>query len=125
MVRRIDVEPNNVVQLGREVRVFGKFELAYPVRAQAMGAPAPLHRADADAEASAIAAPVQWVAAAGGPPKVSATTLSAIFGSRGGIRDGRVLSRHSPATLSAPNRSCQRHITVLALPVWRMISAVP
>src|SRR5262249_56665543 len=72
-----------------------------------------------------MAAPVQWVASAGGPAKVKATTRSAILGSKGGIRDGRVLSRNSPAVPSVPNRSCQRQITVLALPVCRMISAVP
>src|SRR5262245_1823726 len=41
--------------------------------------------------ALAMAAPVQWVASAGGPAKVKATTRSAILGSKGGIRDGRVL----------------------------------
>src|SRR6266436_1928976 len=75
--------------------------------------------------ALAMAAPVQWVASAGGPAKVKATTRSAILGSKGGIRDGRVLSRNSPAVPSVPNRSCQRQITVLALPICRMISAVP
>jgi hypothetical protein len=52
-------------------------------------------------------------------------TRSAIFGSKGGMRDGRVLSRHSPGMPSAPNRSCQRQMTVLAFPVRRMISTVP
>jgi len=43
----------------------------------------------------------------------------------GGIRAGRVLSRHNPSTPSSVNRSCQRQMTVLALPVCRLISAVP
>ena len=72
-----------------------------------------------------MAAPVQWVAFGDGSAKVKATTRSAIFGAKGGMRDGRVLSRHSPATPSTPNRSCQRQITVLAFPVCRIISAVP
>src|SRR6266487_1495746 len=46
--------------------------------------------------ALAMAAPVQWVACAGGPAKVKATTRSAISGLNGGMPDGRVLSRHSP-----------------------------
>src|SRR6266566_9467156 len=75
--------------------------------------------------ALAMAAPVQWVACAGGPAKVKATTRSAISGLNGGMRDGRVLSRHSPAAPSEPNRSCQRQMTVLAFPVRRTISAVP
>src|SRR6266498_1764410 len=74
---------------------------------------------------AAMAAPVQWVACAGGPAKVKATTRSAISGLNGGMRDGRVLSRHSPAAPSEPNRSCQRQMTVLAFPVRRTISAVP
>src|SRR6266508_3144128 len=67
--------------------------------------------------ALAMAAPVQWVACAGGRAKVKATTRSAISGLNGGMRDGRVLSRHSPAAPSEPNRSCQRQMTVLAVPV--------
>src|SRR4029450_13443235 len=75
--------------------------------------------------ALAMAAPVQWVAGAGGPAKVKATTGWAISGINGGMRDGRVLSRHSPAAPSEPNRSCQRQMTVLAFPVRRTISAGP
>src|SRR5262245_35899666 len=75
--------------------------------------------------ALAMAAPVQWVAFGGGPDKVKVTTRSTTSGGSGGIREGRVLSRHSPATPSAPNRSCQRQMTVLAFPVRRMISALP
>src|SRR4051794_37288396 len=41
------------------------------------------------------------------------------------MRDRRVLSRQSPATPSSRKRSCQRQITVFALPVACMISAVP
>src|SRR6478609_8232354 len=64
-------------------------------------------------------------AVGGGPAKVRATTRSATSGRSGGMRAGRVLSRQSPVTPSSPNRSCQRQITVLALPVARMMSAVP
>jgi hypothetical protein len=35
----------------------------------------------------------------------------------GGMRDGRILSRQSPAAPWSRNRSCRRQITVLALPV--------
>ena len=41
------------------------------------------------------------------------------------MRAGRVLSRNSPSTPSAMNRSCQRQTQVLATPVSRMIAAVP
>src|SRR5436190_9646742 len=63
-----------------------------------------------------MAEPVQWLAAGGGPASVMATTRSATSGLSGGMRDGRVLSRQSPAAPSLRNRSCQRQITVLALP---------
>jgi hypothetical protein len=44
---------------------------------------------------------------------------------RGGMRDGRVLSRKSPGTPSRMNRSCQRQTHGFDLPVRRMILAVP
>ena len=74
---------------------------------------------------SANAALVQWVASCGGSSMVSATTRSATEGSSFGTREGRVLSRKSPSTPSAANRSCQRQTQVLDLPVSRMIAFVP
>jgi hypothetical protein len=47
--------------------------------------------------AFAIAEPVQWLAAGGGSASVIATTRSATSGLSGGMRDGRVLSRQTPA----------------------------
>jgi len=75
--------------------------------------------------ALAIAAPVQWLAAGGGPARVRAITRSAFSEASGGMREGRVLSRQSPAAPASRNRCCQRQITVLAFLVARMISAVP
>ncbi len=75
--------------------------------------------------AFAIAEPLQWLAAGGGPANVRATTRLATSGLSGGMRDRRVLSRQRPAAPSSRKRSCQRQITVLALPVACMISAVP
>ena len=43
----------------------------------------------------------------------------------GGTREGQVLSRNSPSTPPAMNRSCQRHTQGLLLPVRGMISTVP
>jgi hypothetical protein len=74
---------------------------------------------------SAIAVLVQWVASCGGSSIVRATTRSATEGSSFGMREGRVLSRRSPSTPSAANRSCQRQTQVLDLPVSRMIAFVP
>jgi hypothetical protein len=46
---------------------------------------------------------------------VRATTRSATEGTSFGMREGRVLSRRSPSTPSAANRSCQRQTQVLGL----------
>ena len=75
--------------------------------------------------ASAMALAVQWVASCGGSAAVSSTTRSIVSCARGGMRDGRVLSRSSPATPSRMNRSCQRQTHGFDLPVRRMISPVP
>jgi len=48
MVGRIDVEADDLVQLGGKLRIVGQLELAYPVRLEAMSTPYPLYRADAD-----------------------------------------------------------------------------
>jgi hypothetical protein len=75
--------------------------------------------------AAATAAAVQWVAACGGSVAVSATTRSIVAWARGAMREGRVLSRSSPATPSLMNRSRQRRTHGLDLPARRMTSAVP
>ena len=46
--------------------------------------------------ASAMAAPVQWVASCGGSVAVKATTRSMTYWPSGATREGRVLSRGSP-----------------------------
>jgi hypothetical protein len=74
---------------------------------------------------SAIAAPVQCVASCGISSMVNATTRPATEGSSLAMREGRVLSRKSPSTPSAANRSCQRQTQVLDFPVSRTIAFVP
>src|SRR3954467_6164408 len=59
--------------------------------------------------ALAIMAAVQCVVSPGGSSWVSAITRSATCGPKGGIREGRVLSRRSPSMPSRTKRSCQRH----------------
>ena len=123
--RRIDVEPDDLVQLVRETRIVGQLELARPVRLQAVLAPDPLHRADADAAVSChgISRPVRRltgrVAPACGRRQLARPPC------RAAVRAGRVLSRSSPATPSVMRRSCQRQTVVLAVSVRRMTSAVP
>jgi len=45
---RIDIEPDDLVQLCGELRIVGQLELARPMRLQAVLAPDALHRTDAD-----------------------------------------------------------------------------
>ena len=95
--RRIDVEPDDVAQLGGELRVVGELELPHPVRLQAVGAPDALHRADADAgwprpsprRSSGWSRPAARSGSV--PPRRSATS-----GPSGAMREGRVLSRSRP-----------------------------
>src|SRR3954447_1801243 len=75
--------------------------------------------------ALALARPVQWVASPGGASRVNSTTRSTVASDRRGVPGGRVLSRRSPATPSAMNRSCQRQTHGLDLPVRCMIVLVP
>src|SRR5258708_1465238 len=74
---------------------------------------------------SARGAALQGVAGGGGRANVRGPMRLAIAGLSGGVRDRRVLSRQRPAAPSSRKRCCQRQITVLALPVACMISAVP
>src|SRR5438105_4285131 len=46
--RRVQVEPDDVPQLGDELRVVGQLEGAHPVRPELVRAPDPQHRAGAD-----------------------------------------------------------------------------
>src|SRR5512144_1998039 len=71
------------------------------------------------ATAAAMAAGVQWVTSCGGSVAVSAITRSRSACCKGGIRDGRVLSRRSPSTPSVMNRACQRQTLGFDLPLRR------
>ena len=43
VVRRIDIEADDVAQLGDKLRIVGQLELTDPMRLQAMGTPYALH----------------------------------------------------------------------------------
>ena len=45
----VDIEADNIADLGGEPRIVGQLVLAHPVRLQAMGSPDALHRTDTDA----------------------------------------------------------------------------
>ena len=124
--RRIDIEPNHVVQLVDEVRIVRELELPITVRLKPVGAFQMRRTALALMPlARAIRSAVQWVGSTGGSASVSATTRAATSGPSGGMREGRVLSCRRPSMPSFMNRSCQRQTQVFDLPVRRMISWVP
>jgi hypothetical protein len=50
VVRRIDVQPDDLLEFGRKLRVVGQLELPHAMRLKTMCTPYPLHRADADRE---------------------------------------------------------------------------
>ena len=122
---RIDVEPDDLVQLVGETRIVGQLELARPVRLQAVLAPDPLHRADAYAAVSChgISRPVRRltgrVAQRGGDD--SLLDLLAERRNAGGAGLVTQQSRNP----SVMKRSCQRQTVVLAVSARRMTSAVP
>jgi hypothetical protein len=125
MVRRIEIKADDVTQLGNKMRVIGQLELTHPMRLQAMSPPDALNRADADPGRLGHRGPRPMGGVRRRPSQGQGHNRSATPGPKGGMRDGRILSHHSPAMPSAPNRSCQRQMTVLAFSIRRMISVVP
>src|SRR3954467_7402942 len=125
MRRGINVKPNDVAQLGGELRVGGQLELTHAMRLQTVGSPDALHRGDADPRGLGHHGGGPVGRLAGRVLLGCAITRSATCGPKGGMREGRVLSRRSPSMPSRMKRSCQRHTQVLLLPVRRMISTVP
>ena len=110
--RWIDVEPDDVAQLGGEVRVVGELELSQTVRLQPMGAPDPLHGADADPDLRSHAGAVQCVASPGGAARVRATTsLGDLLWQRRDARRPRLVAQQAvdpgqhESLLPAPDRS--------------------
>src|SRR4051812_25335979 len=73
----------------------------------------------------AMVVAVQCVVSPGAGVCVAATTRASTSVPRGGMRDGRVLSRSRPGTPSARKRSCQRQTDVLLVPVRLVSSIVP
>ena len=122
---RIDIEPDNVLEFGGELRMFDSLNCRTrcgwrPWLRQMRWTELTLMPA-----VFAIIAPVQWVASPGGSVMVNATTRSTTAPSSGWTREGRVLSRSKPSKPCVAKRSCQRQTQVFDLPVRRMISLVP
>ena len=123
--RRVEVQPDDVAQLGGKGRILRQFEAPHPVGCRRCAAQIRCTERSDTPAAVAIARPVQWVASPGGSVSVSATTRSTSAGGNGSRPCFRVFSRSRPATPSRMNRSCQRHTHGFETSARRMISAVP
>ena len=121
MGRRIDVESDDVLQLGRELGVLGQLEALDPVRLQSVRGPDPLHRAQryTGRRGHGPARPVGRFAGWLAEGQLD-HPLDHRFRQRR-LPGGRLLSRSSPSTPAVANRSCQRQTVALAQPTWRMI----
>lgn len=93
----IDVEADDVAQLGDEPRVGGQLELLDAVRLKAVFAPDTVDGTGADIDGLRHHGRSPLGRLAGGSVWLSATTRSATLAPRAGMRDGRVLSRSKPS----------------------------
>src|SRR3984893_5059047 len=127
---RIDIETDDVADLGGELRIVGKLEGTDAVRRQAMSLPDALNRGQANARHLGHQPP--------GPVRRLAGRIAERQGhdplgrlqrhagrTRRAVPGGRVLSRSKPSTPSSMNRACQRQTAVLLTRAVRMISTVP
>jgi hypothetical protein len=111
----LNVEADDLFELGSKLRVVGQLEATYEMRPQPTSTPYPLHRTDTDRAALAMAEPVQWLAAGGGPASVMAPHVGHLRTQWGDAPWSRLFAP-IPAVPWSRNRSCQRQITVWALP---------
>jgi len=109
MRRGIDIEPDDVAELGGNGRIARALEGAQAMRLQVVRPPDALHRPSDSPIALAIARPVQWIAWCGGSVQVSATIRAVVSAAIGALPGLRVLSRNRPSTPASAKRCCQRH----------------
>ena len=122
---RIDIEADDVADLGGELRIVGQLKVRKRCGVRPWARQMRWTEVRLTPAALAITRPVQWVVSPGGSPRVKATIRSVTSSASLGTRAGRVLSRRRPSTPSVMNRSCQRQTAVWLTPAARMIVAVP
>ena len=124
MLGRVDVQADDVLELGGEVGIVRALEGADAVRLQVVRRPDPLHRAQGDAR-------VSWPSPgrSSGSPRRAARRRSApppgarLASPKGALPGLRVASRNSPSTPASANRRCQRHTAGRPTPARRATSA--
>ena len=126
MRRRVDIEPDHVAQLGGERRVRGQLEGPDPMRRKPVRRPDPLHGAQARCRwPRPSPGPSSASPRPGGSLSVRSTTRSTVSAGSGGMPGCGSCRAAGHPRLRRMNRSCQRQTLGFALPVRRMISAVP
>ena len=125
MGRRIDIEPDYLLELVGELGIVGELEGAHPMRLQPVPDPDAAHRGRTDPHrlGHGRRRPMGRFVRRG----LVGQGNNAIDGLGRQWRDARRprLVRVSPATPSCIKRSCQRQTTVLPLPTARMTEVVP
>jgi hypothetical protein len=117
MRRRIDIEADDIGQLGREAGIARALEGPQAMRLQVVRPPDALHRAEREPHrfghrtAGPMGRLVQRFGAKPAPAKagVSATSWAALSAAMGALPGLRVLSCNRPSTPASAKRCCQRH----------------
>ncbi len=125
MSRRVDVEADDVAQLGRKVGIVGQLELTQPMRMQPVRSPNALRRADADSDrlGHRRRGPVRRLSRRWAE-RERHHVLGDLRRQRRDARGARLVAQQA-VTPSCMKRSCQRHTAGSATRASRMISAVP
>src|SRR5947208_7022106 len=133
MRRGIDIEPNDVAELGGEAGIARALEGAQAMRLQ-VRPPDALHRAQREPHrlghrtAGPMGRLMRRLGAEPAPAKagVSATSWAALSAVIGALPGLRVLSRNRPSTPASAKRGCQRHTVGRLTPMlWATCCAGP
>ena len=107
--RRLEVQPDDRLELGGEVGIARTLEGADAVRLQIVPGPDPLYRAQGDRDHLRHGPAGPMGTSPGGSVQVSATTRRTMAASSRGLPGLRVASHKRLSTPARANRRCQRH----------------
>jgi len=134
MCRRIEIEADDVGELGLKAGIARPLEGPQPVRLQFVRPPDALHRAHREPHrlghrpAGPMGRLMRRFGAEPAPAKagVSATTWAVLSAAIGALPGLRVLSRNRPSTPASAKRCCQRHTVGRLRPMpWAIRCAGP
>ena len=105
---RIDVQPDDRREFGRELGVVGMLEGSMRRGCRRCACQIRCTDRKEIPVVLAMARPVQWVASPGGSAQVKATTRRTVASAKGALPGLRLASRKSPSTPASAKRRCQR-----------------